>query len=66
MDLINEDKLAYVVIDEVESEIKWIYGQKNFYGGLGPLKKLSLNIPWIILTNRVGSNVIDFSIKRKY
>lgn len=55
--LVQANRLAYIVVDEVHNEDQWLYGQKEDYKSLRNIKKMYPNIPWVIVTSETGAEV---------
>lgn len=45
------------MLDETHCEIDWIYGPKNDYMVLGLFREMYMEIPWVVITNTVCSDV---------
>lgn len=55
--LVRKNKLAYIVVDEAHCVSQWGHDFRPDYLGLGSLRKLYQQIPWIVLTATASADV---------
>lgn len=58
--LLEMGKVSLVVVDESNTELEWLFGEKKEYKILGHLRNQCIDIPWAVLTT-----IADFEVNIK-